>query len=292
MPSNSVRRKRQSKSGHYSTKLDLKEFYPSRPDKARKGDYGRIILCGGSDNYAGCLAFNALAALRAGADLAIVVAPRRAADIVAGYSPDLITVPCDSPFPLPDVSIDSLQNADALAIGCGVVRTVESHKALIEIVRKCETPIVIDAEALHAIAPDPGCVSGKKVLLTPNAGEFQVLAGEPWPSNLERRKLAIETLAKKYGATVIVKGAPDLISDGERTVVDPNGSSYMTKGGYGDLLAGAAAAHLARGKSPFDSARIAAFLVGRAGELAASELGESTLASDVLRYFASAIRSR
>ena len=92
--------------------LNLREFYPSRSTNARKGDFGRVVVCGGSDRYAGCLAFNSLAALRAGADLAIVVAPRRAADIVAGYSPDLITVPCNSPFPDPNTAIELLENAD------------------------------------------------------------------------------------------------------------------------------------------------------------------------------------
>src|SRR2546430_7343994 len=118
----------------------LKEFYPYRPVTARKGDFGRVVVCGGSDRYVGCLAFNSLAALRAGADLAIVVAPRRAADIVAGYSPDLITVPCDSPYPDPNVAIESLENADSLVLGCGVTRTPESHQALLEIIQRCKIP--------------------------------------------------------------------------------------------------------------------------------------------------------
>src|SRR5690242_2418681 len=146
------------------TKLSLKEFYPSRASNARKGDFGRVVICGGSDRYAGCLAFNSLAALRAGADLAIVVAPRRAADIVAGYSPDLITVPCDSPFPDPKTVIEVLENADSLVLGCGVTRSNESHKALVEIMLSCKTPMVLDAESLHALAANPESISGKKVL--------------------------------------------------------------------------------------------------------------------------------
>src|SRR6267378_5238859 len=271
--------------------LNLKEFYPSRPTNARKGDFGRVIVCGGSDRYAGCLAFNSLAALRSGADLAIVVAPRRAADIVAGYSPDLITVPCDSSFPDPNITIELLENADALVVGCGVIRTPESHRALLDIIQRCKTPMVLDAEALHALAANAASIKGKQILLTPNAGEYQVLSGRPWPTTLDAKRGALETLARQYKATVIVKGAPDLISDGNQTFEDLQGSPYLTKGGYGDLLAGVAGAHLARGRTPFDAATVAAFVVGRAGELAAGKFGESTLASDVLLYFSSAIRS-
>jgi hydroxyethylthiazole kinase-like uncharacterized protein yjeF len=271
--------------------LDLKEFYPSRSTNARKGDFGRVVVCGGSDRYAGCLAFNSLAALRAGADLVIVVAPRRAADIVAGYSPDLITVPCNSPYPDSNIAIELLENADSLVLGCGVTRNPESHGALVDTIKRCKTPMVLDAEALHALAANPQSIKGKKALLTPNAGEYQVLSGKPWPTTLDAKRSALETLARKYNATVIVKGAPDLISDGDQTFDDLQGSPYLTKGGYGDLLAGVAGAHLARGRTPFDAARVAAFVVGRAGELAAGKFGESTLASDVLLYFSSAIRS-
>ena len=270
--------------------LNLKEFYPKRSDTVRKGDFGRVVVCGGSDRYAGCLAFNSLAALRAGADLAITVAPRRAADIVAAYSPDLITVPCDTPFPDPNIAMQALENADSVVLGCGIIRTPDSHKAIDEIIRSCEKPMVLDAEALHAIASVPEIVKGKNTLLTPNAGEYHVLAGRPWPATLDERKVAIETLARQFDSVVIVKGSPDLVSDGRRTYVDLRGSAYMTKGGYGDLLAGVAGALLARKSTPYDAARVAAYVVGRAGELAAKDFGESTMASDVLEYFSAVIR--
>jgi ADP-dependent NAD(P)H-hydrate dehydratase / NAD(P)H-hydrate epimerase len=273
-------------------RLSLKDFYPSRASDARKGDFGRVVVCGGSDRYAGCLAFNALAALRAGTDLAIVVAPRRAADIVAGYSPDLITVPCDTPYPDPKIAIELLENADSLVLGCGVTRTPESHKALLDIIHRCKTPMVLDAESLHALAANQESINGKKALLTPNAGEYEVLSGSSWPPNANARRTSVESLAKQYRATVIVKGDPDLISDGEQTYADQRGSPYMTKGGYGDLLAGVAGAHLARGRTTIDAARIAAFVVGRAGELASAKFGESTLASDVLSYLSLAIHFR
>src|SRR6266705_1386881 len=291
-PSRRNRRVRGDPDSQLKKAVNLREFYPPRSNDVRKGDFGRVVICGGSDRYAGCLAFNSLAALRAGADLAIVVAPRRAADVVAGYSPDLITVPCDTPFPDPNIAVELLENADSLVLGCGVTRTLESHRALVDIIQRCKTPMVLDAEALHAVADDVHTIKGKKALLTPNAGEYQVLSGSPWPPTLDARKTAVETLARRYNATVVVKGAPDLISDGERTYEDLQGSPYLTKGGYGDLLAGVAGAHLARGRTPIDAARVAAFIVGRAGELASAKLGESTLASDILQYFSSVITSR
>ena len=284
-PKSETKNSKRSQTNRAMPSLDLARFYPARQDNVRKGDFGRVIISGGSERYAGCLAFNALAALRAGADLSIVVAPRRAADIVAGYSPDLITVPCDSSFPDPGTVQELLERADSLVVGCGVERTREAHRALHSIVRRCKCPVVADAETLHALVGRRSLDRGKHVLLTPNAGEFQILAGKPWPNSPREKSIAVRALARSYGATVIMKGSLDYISDGEQVHIDKAGSPYMTKGGYGDLLAGVAGAMLARKCSAFDAAAVAAYVVGRAGELASRTFGESMMASDLLPFF-------
>jgi len=169
-----------------------------------------------------------------------------------------------------------------MIIGCGVTRTPVAHRALLSIIDSCDAPIVVDAEALHALASKPNAGREKRMLLTPNAGEYQVLTGRAWPSSTKERAVATKSLARRYNATVIVKRSEDFISDGTRIHIDHAGSPYMTKGGYGDLLAGVAAALLARGHMPYESATVAAYIVGRAGEIASRKLGESTLASDLL----------
>lgn len=270
--------------------MDLRAIYRLRPEEPVKGDFGRVLVVGGSDRYAGAPAFNALAALRAGADLVHVIAPRRAADLVASYAPDLITIPVGGPHPTWDDVRDNVARADAIVIGGGVERSEASHRELRTILREAGKPTVIDAEALHALAADPSLVQGKRALLTPNPHEYAVLAGTPWPASADERSHAARELARRFSCAVVVKGRYEVVSDGERVERDDAGSPYLTKGGYGDLLAGAAGAFLARGASPFDAARAAAFLVGSAGELAAKELGESTLASDALAKFPEVIR--
>lgn len=262
--------------------MDLTPLYGRRDPKARKGDHGTVLVVGGSEWYAGAVAFNAMAALLAGADLALVVAPRRAADIVAGYGPDLITIPCDAPHPEPAVVRNVQERADALVVGGGVARSPEAHRALREIMRAFDGPLVADAEALRALAAEPGLLKGRAAVLTPHPGEFQAMSEVEWPKDASARGEAAAALARRFGATVLVKGHVDHVTDGERHATDVNGSPYLTKGGYGDLMAGVAGALLARGASPFDAARGAAFIVGKAGEMAAADLGESTLASDAM----------
>ena len=179
--------------------------------------------------------------------------------------------------------------ADTLVIGCGVIRTKEAHRAMLSIIQKTTSPIVADAEALHAIAIKPSITRGKRMLLTPNAGEFRVLTNKRWPDSGRDREKAVLSLARLYRASVIVKGSEDYASDGTRVYVDLEGSPYMTKGGYGDLLAGVAGAMMARGNPQFDAATVAARIVGRAGRIAAEEFGESTLASDALNQISAVI---
>lgn len=270
-------------------RVDLAQLYPPRLGDERKGDFGTVLVVGGSNRYAGAPAFNALAALRAGADLAIVVAPRRAADIVASYSPDLITAPCATPWPDPRIVAEFADRADALVLGGGVERTPGAHEALRNILHAWRKPIVLDAESLHAARRDD--VRGRGALLTPHPGELQAMTGRAWPDDDAARRETVRAVAREWGATLVVKGARDLVSDGERIHEDPHGSPYLTKGGYGDLLAGAAGALLARGADAFDAGCGAAALVGRAGKLAGEQLGESTLASDTLARFADVLRA-
>lgn len=262
--------------------MDLRPFYSTRPEESRKGDFGRVLVIGGSERYAGAPAFNALGALRAGADLVHVLAPRRAADLVASYGPDLITIPCEGAFPeLSDVE-ELVPHCDGIVVGGGIERSSKAHRALRAILGALRKPMVVDAEALRALAGDKGLVRGKPALLTPHGGEYEAMTGRAWPKDAARREEAAREAAREFGASLIVKGRYETISDGVQVARDEAGSPFLTKGGYGDLLAGVAGARLARGDTPFDAARVAAFLVGRAGELAAQELGESTLASDAL----------
>jgi NAD(P)H-hydrate epimerase len=62
----------------------------------------------------------------------------------------------------------------------------------------------------------------------------------------------------------------------------------MTVGGTGDVLAGTIGA-LAAAHSPVDAAAIGAFVTGRAGDLAAQELGNGLVATDVLERLPAAI---
>ncbi|MEM4359438.1 MAG: NAD(P)H-hydrate dehydratase [Candidatus Bilamarchaeaceae archaeon] len=261
-----------------------------------KYDFGHLLVVGGNWRYSGSPAFNAIAALRTGVDVVTVAAPERAANIIAGFSPDMITVPLHGDFLRKShverlVCITNNEKVSALVVGGGMGRERESAKALKELHNRIELPFVFDADALHAMK-----IAGIKPrscdVITPHGGEFRNLFGTKPSENVKERIEQTTAAAKKTGCVILLKGHIDIITDGKKTkIVKKNKYAvYMTKGGTGDVLTGIVGSLLAQGWPAFDAAYYATVINGRAGEVVGKEKGPGLLASDLLDRIPEAIR--
>jgi len=283
------------------TKDILSNIYKPRSPDSRKYDYGLLTVIGGSDFYSGSPALASLAAFRAGADMVRVIAPKRAADIIASFSPNLAAYPlkgdCLTSKHLA-VLISMTESArmvsrgkSAVVIGGGVGRSSETQEAIIEFLSQCLSPAVIDADAIHALGRNPEIIKGKPFIITPHSYEFFVLTGrEIYQLPDEKKIKMVQEEAARLETTILLKGKTDIISDGKEVALNSTGCPYMTVGGTGDTLAGIVGALLARGISPFEAGQAAAYINGLAGELAASKLGESLTATDLIDSISEAIK--
>jgi len=264
---------------------ELRKIYKKREKEVHKYNFGSLLVIGGSKIYSGSPTFNALAALRSGVDLVEIAAPERAANIIASFSPDLITHPLKGDF-LKREHLKQiykiLENKTGFVIGGGLGREKETFKAVQKFLSEAKLPGVIDADAIYAVAEKPEIVREKNFVLTPHAYEFFILSGERVLDDLERRKNKVIKVARELKTTILLKGNIDIISDGNKIYLNKTGTPYMTKGGTGDTLAGICGALLARKVNCFESACCAAYINGRAGELASKKFRESFLASDLL----------
>lgn len=263
----------------------LRKVYPKRKLWSHKYDFGSLLVIGGSKRYSGSPAFAALAAYRSGVDVVTVAAPRRAADIVATFSPDMITYPLKGDWLSPEHLRELLGLADkasAVAIGCGLERKKETFKTVNHFLERVEIPAVVDADAIHAVAGKKSVMDGKPVVITPHAREFYALTGIEVKDEIEDRVKKVKETASELKTTILLKGSVDVISDGKDVGLNKTGSPQMTVGGTGDVLTGIVGALLARGVGCFDAACAAAYINGMAGELAAKKFGESMMASDLL----------
>ena len=264
------------------------ECYPPRPEWSKKHDFGYVAVVGGSKIYPGAPVLVGLSALRAGADLVYLVTPRKPFWAAITH-PELVALDLGTEF-LTQMSEDAwivLGRSDSLVIGNGLTRRFEVGNTVGEILGEYNKPVVVDADALHFLGELN--IKSEKVLLTPHISEFKVLTGEA-PETLEGRKEAALRLSDETGYTVLLKGHVDVIAGGGKVATNSTGNAFMTKGGTGDLLAGVCGALLARGVDPFKAACCAAYINGRAGELASKEFGEGTLPTDIARRIPEAIR--
>jgi len=260
-----------------------------RPVESHKGDFGRLLVVGGSETYSGAPALVARAALRTGVDLAYVAAPEKTAYTISSATPNLITIKLKGTHLNPDNIFQikqHLEKATAVVIGPGLGLHSETKEAVEHLVAAAEetrTPLLLDADGLKAFAEFKRPLQ-VPLVLTPHAGEYSILTGKELPSSLEEKAEKVKKTALKLGAVVLVKGNIDVISDGERVKLNFTGNPGMTVGGTGDVLSGVVGAFLAQQANPFEAAVAGAFINGAAGDFVRSEKGYHMVATDLLEW--------
>ena len=262
----------------------VRRLYPPRDKWSHKGDHGKVLVIGGSRRFRGAPALCALAALRAGADIATVAAPESSADVIASFSPDIITEPMEGDYFNPENLrgvLAASERFDAVVIGNGMGRMARSMEAVLEFLRLSSKPCVIDADALYMITGRLDALR-RGWIITPHGNEFFSLAGAKPGKTLESRVAAAEKFSREIRAAVLLKGYKDVIAEGGRSAVNSTGNPFMTVGGTGDVLAGICGALLAGGAKPFDAAAAGAYISGAAGDMAASTTGPGLVATDVI----------
>ncbi len=267
---------------------DVRVVVKERDPWSHKGDFGRILIVGGSSTYSGAPVLASLAALTSGADLAPIIGPEKAVMPIKGMSPDLIAIPLPSRENLTreDVPIilKEADKSDVILIGPGLGRSPETEKSvkiLLKTLKEKEKKVVLDADALKFIKPEEGW---SNLIITPHSGEFSKIFGEKPSTSIKNRVKLVLTASKHLGGTILLKGHTDIIASFGRVKINITGNPGMTVGGTGDILSGVVSAFFAVQKDPLRASSAAAYVTGRAGDLAYEDLGYSLLATDLLNY--------
>ena len=234
----------------------LRGLLPRRQFEAHKNQFGRVAIVAGSRGFAGAATMCAWGALRGGAGLVEVFVPENIYEIVAAAAPfESMVKPVGSYRDLLD------ENIDVWGIGPGLGK--ENAMEIIDLVQRTKNPMVVDADALNIISTDVSILKNCRGprLLTPHPGEMKRLAGDQRISRVE--------LAKKFTAefpvTLLLKGSRTIVAEnGKRISYNTTGNPAMATGGMGDVLTGVCAALIAQKLSPFDAARVGAWVCGRA----------------------------
>ena len=268
---------------------DVEKVTKQRCPTAHKGDSGRVLVIGGSAIFSGAPALVALAAYRAGVDLAYVAAPTVTAQAISSMSADLITVKLDGDHLNPrniGTLAPYLEKSTAVAIGPGLglhKDTKDAVRQVMKLIEERKIPLLLDADALKAFAEFKHKLKTPTVL-TPHHGEYRILTGHELTDDLEKQAAEVKKTAEELGAVILLKGHTDVISDGEGCRLNFTGNPGMTVGGTGDVLSGIVAAFMAQGVDPFDAAVAGAFVNGAAGDFVALTRGFHMVATDLLEW--------
>lgn len=271
---------------------DFLEVLRKRSPWSHKGDFGKILIVGGSKHYSGAPALAALAALRTGADLVTIYAPDKISNIIRGFSPNLI-VESYKGENLGNANIDEIvelaSNFHVIVVGPGIGKDEKTLKKAYEIIDELSRKhrVLVDADALKALAKY-GIPSN--ILVTPHGGEFKIMFGETPPMDIEERSELARKYAQRFNITILLKGNIDIIANKNRTLFNKTGNPGMTVGGTGDVLTGIVATFWAQTSNSFLSAALGAFLSGYAGDMAYTKFGYQLLATDIINEIPNAIK--
>lgn len=260
----------------------VRELLPLRKANAHKGDAGRVVICAGSPGYTGAAALASDAAVKAGAGLVSLYTPLSSRDMLAIKLTEVMVHGLLERMPgilgggaASDVA-SSAEDADVLAIGPGLGTSESTQEAVRTILQKITTPVVIDADALTALAGHTEILAAMQAqkVLTPHPGEMARLTGLEIAEIEADRINVAKKYAEEWQAIVVLKGAPTVIGCPNGTVyVNSTGNSSLATGGSGDVLTGIIAGLAAQEISLQEAAICGVYLHGLAAELTGIDIG-------------------
>lgn len=260
----------------------VRELLPLRKANAHKGEAGRVVICAGSPGYTGAAALASDAAVKAGAGLVSLYTPLSSRDVLAIKLTEVMVHGLLERMPgilgggaASDVA-SSAEAADVLAIGPGLGTSESTQEAVRTILQKITTPVVIDADALTALAGHTEILAAMQAqkVLTPHPGEMARLTGLEIAEIEADRINVAKKYAEEWQAIVVLKGAPTVIGCPNGTVyVNSTGNSSLATGGSGDVLTGIIAGLAAQEISLQEAAICGVYLHGLAAELTGIDIG-------------------
>lgn len=277
----------------------VRTIIPGRKSDFNKGNCGKAVIVTGSRGMAGSGCLSSKACLKTGSGLVYVAAPLSMLDIYQSVVPEAVAVGLEEQDGiLSEKSAEKItgiiKKCDVAAIGPGLSSDKCIYYIIGSIADRICVPVVLDADALNAVAGDTGIFKRfkNKVVITPHPGEMARLTGLETGYVQENRLEVAKKYAGLWGVTVVLKGAGTIIADPEgNAYINPTGNAGMATAGSGDALTGIIASLIGQGAGAADAAVAGVYLHGLAGDLAADQKGQHGLtAMDIVEHIPYAIK--
>ena len=241
----------------------IKSILKKRDKYSHKGDFGRVSIIAGSDNYIGAAYIASQSAVRSGAGLVTLFTKESIIDNLRNKIVEAMIMSYeDKEFK------DKISKSDSIAIGPGMGNNKSTFEYVKEIILTEGCPVVIDADGLNVLQNNLDILSmaKRKIIMTPHMGEMSRLTGISINELVDDRINIAQNFAKKYNVILLLKGYNTIITDGYSIYINTTGNSKMASGGMGDALTGIIASFIGQKYKALQATILGAYIHGKCGD--------------------------
>lgn len=263
----------------------IDELNEKRDGDCNKGTFGTLACICGSYGMAGAAMLCGSAAMTCGAGIVKMILPDSIYPIAASnlWESVFVPLPMSSEGTLRFCDFErifaEIEKCSAVVIGCGLRVTEDTEKIVIEFLKTCSKPIILDADGINCLSKHIDVLKERTAptVLTPHPGEMsRLLKKSVSEIQSDREKTAWE-FAKHYGCTLVLKGVGTVVTNGERISVNPTGNGCLAKGGSGDVLAGIIGSLICQGIDCYKACVSGVYLHGYAANECSDEYSMSSV---------------
>ncbi len=279
---------------------EIRSLLPERRPDSHKGLFGHLLVIAGSVGKTGAAAMTGLSALRVGSGLVTIATPASLNNILEVKLTEVMTIPLPETdaqsiaLSAENILVKLMPMISAIAIGPGLSVHPETVRLVRRLITKTERPMVIDADALNALAGYLDILKRSKapLILTPHPGEMARLIGKTSKDVQKDRIRIAQNFAMKHRVYLVLKGARTVFSDPDGNIfINTAGNPGMATAGTGDVLTGIIAGLISQGIDPLSALKSGVHIHGLAGDLALEEFGEmGMVAGDMIAKIPEAIK--
>ncbi len=220
--------------GGYITMETLNSInIPKRKEDSHKGDYGKILLIGGSANLGGAIMLAARACVFSGSGLITVATHPTNHSALHSRCPEAMVIDINDTKMLTKM----IEMTDSILIGPGLGVDFKGNNAITFLLQNIQPHqnLIVDGDAITIFSKLKPQLPTCRVIFTPHLKEWERLSGIPIEEQTyERNREAVDRL----GATVVLKKHGTEIFFKDEDFKLTIGSPAMATGGMGDTFAG------------------------------------------------------
>jgi hydroxyethylthiazole kinase-like uncharacterized protein yjeF len=263
------------------SKFEALPLYKPREKFAHKGDFGHVLILGGSYGKIGAVNLASRSALSSGAGLVTAYIPKCGYHSLQSSIPEVMVITDENETTISNINFEI--EPTVIGVGVGLGTSTETAKTFEAFLKKNKTPLVIDADGLNLLSKNKTLLKllPEQTILTPHPKELERLVGK-WSDDFEKLK-KVKAFSKKHDVVVLIKGAHSITVYKDKLYINTTGNPGMATAGTGDVLTGLISGLVAQGYEPLSATIFGVYLHGKSADISLEDYGyQSLIASHII----------